>query len=60
VIWVKIDETLPWIELKGEYETREAAEKATDDVLNGVRIRIVKASESRGNVKALAMAKATH
>jgi hypothetical protein len=60
VIWVKIDETLPWIELKGEYETREAAKKATDEALNGVKIRIVKASKSRENVKALAMAKATH
>jgi hypothetical protein len=58
-IWVKIDETLPWIELKGEYQTRAAAKKATNEILNGTKIKIVKASESRDSVKALATAKAT-
>jgi hypothetical protein len=58
-IWVKIDETLPWIELKGEHQTREAAKKAIDEILNGIKIKIVKASENRESVKAMATAKAT-
>jgi hypothetical protein len=59
IIWVKIDETLPWIELKGEYQTRAAAKKAIDEILNDIKIRTVKASENRESVKAMATAKAT-
>jgi len=56
-VWIKIDETLPWIELKGEYQTRRAAKKAVEEFLSNIKIKIVKASES-GKVKALATAKA--
>jgi hypothetical protein len=57
VIWVKIDETLPWIELKGEYQTKEAAKNATGEILDGVRIKIVKAFESGERVEASATEK---
>jgi hypothetical protein len=59
IIWVKIDETLPWIELKGEFQTREAAKKATNEILNGIKTKIVKVSENGESVKAMATARAT-
>jgi hypothetical protein len=58
-VWIKIDETLPWIELKGEYQTRRMAKKAADEVLNNIEIKIVNASENRESLKALATAKTT-
>jgi len=56
-VWIKVDETLPWIELKGEYPRRSEAKKAADDLLNGIKVKIVRASERRKSVKALATMK---
>ncbi len=28
IVWAKVDESLPWIELKGIYGTRKAAKEA--------------------------------
>jgi hypothetical protein len=42
VVWIKIDETLPWIELKGEYQTRIDARKVAKSILNTARIKIAK------------------
>jgi len=58
-VWIKIDETLPWIELKGEYQTRREAKKAANEFLNMVKIKIVEFPEKRTSVKALASVKAT-
>jgi len=52
-VWIKIDETLPWIELKGKYKTRGEAKKGARDILDGAGMRIVKMPEKR-RVKALA------
>lgn len=52
--WIKIDETLPWIELKGEYPTKREAKKAAGEILNSVKVKVVKASEKRARVKSLA------
>jgi hypothetical protein len=59
VVWIKIDETLPKIELKGEYQTRREAKKAAQQILNGIKVEIVNASIKRESLKALATAK-TH
>jgi len=46
-IWVKIDETLPWIELKGTYMTIEEAKKAEDNLWKDIRTRIVSMPKGR-------------
>ena len=53
-VWIKIDETLPWIELKGKYRTKREAKKAARDVLDRVEIRVVEMPEKKRIVKALA------
>jgi hypothetical protein len=58
IVWIKIDETLPKIELKGEYQTRREAKKAAQQILNGIKVEIVNASEKREPLKALTTAKA--
>jgi hypothetical protein len=39
--WIKIDESLPWIELKGSFETRADAEKAAKTCLGKTRVKII-------------------
>ncbi len=41
-VWVKIDESLPWIELEGTYQTKGKARKAAKDFLKTVKVKIVK------------------
>lgn len=53
-VWIKIDETLPWIELKGRYKTRGEAKGAARELLDRVEIRIVAMPEKKRRVKALA------
>jgi len=53
-VWIKIDETLPWIELKGKYRTKREAKKAARDALDRVEIRVVEMPEKKRQVKALA------
>jgi len=52
-VWIKIDETLPWIELKGKYKTKIEAKKAVEENLNRVEIRIVEMPEKKRQIKAL-------
>jgi hypothetical protein len=58
-VWIKIDETLPWIELKGEYQTRREAKKAANESLSMVKIKTVEITEKRSPMKALEFVKAT-
>jgi len=58
-VWIKFDETLPWIELKGKYRTKKEAKRATDRFLSGIKIRVVAIPEKRRRVKALATVKHT-
>jgi hypothetical protein len=51
---VRIDETLPWIELKETYETRGEARKAAEDLIRSLQVRIVALPEKRKPMKALA------
>jgi len=53
-VWIKVDETLPWIELKGSYQTRKEARKAAKDFLSSMQVKIVPMPESRKQIKALA------
>jgi len=52
-VWVKIDETLPWIELKGTYQTRRKAKKAAREILDHAEMKIAEMPEKRRRVKAL-------
>jgi hypothetical protein len=56
-VWIKIDETLPWIELKGEYQTKSAARKAAKELLKTIGMKIVRVPEGKGQMKALATIK---
>ena len=56
-IWIRIDETLPWIELKETYQTRKEANKAAEDFLKGLRMEIVEMPMKGNQMKALATAK---
>jgi hypothetical protein len=58
-VWIRIDETLPWIELKGEYQTRRDAKKAASASLSMIKIKAVEIPEKRSPIKALALVKAT-
>jgi hypothetical protein len=54
-IWIKIDETLPWIELKGTHGTRKDAREAAKNLLRKTQIKIVAVPEKRERLKAVAM-----
>lgn len=56
-VWIKIDETLPWIELKGTYQTRKEARKAAEDLLNCIQTKIVAVQEKGKPMKAVATIK---
>jgi len=53
-VWIKIDETLPWIELKGKYRTKREAKKAARYTLDRVEIRVVEMPEKKRIMKVLA------
>jgi hypothetical protein len=44
-VWIRIDETLPWIELKKEYATRREAREAAQCAINRLGVKLIKASE---------------
>jgi hypothetical protein len=52
-VWIKIDETLPWIELKGKYRTKREAKKTARYTLDRVEIRVVEMPEKKRPAKAL-------
>ena len=56
-VWIKIDETLPWIELKGEYQTRMDAKKAAKEILKNTTIKIVRMQRKTKQMKVLATIK---
>ena len=56
-IWIKIDETLPWIELKDTYHTRKEANKAAEDFLKSLHMEIVEIPTKGNQIKALATVK---
>jgi len=46
-VWIKIDESLPWIELKGTYETRTDAKKAAKKCIRRTQVKIVAIPENK-------------
>jgi hypothetical protein len=56
-IWIKVDETLPWIELKETYQTRREVDKAAEDFLKGLHMKIVEIPIRGKQMKALATIK---
>lgn len=54
VVWIRIDETLPWIELQREYQTRTDAKKAAKNILTNAKIKIVKTQRKAKPMKLLA------
>jgi hypothetical protein len=40
-LWVRIDETLPWIELKGSYETSAKARQAAEIFLRTLQVNVI-------------------
>ncbi|MGQ9641854.1 MAG: hypothetical protein ACUVUF_07000 [Candidatus Bathycorpusculaceae bacterium] len=55
--WIKIDETLPWIEIEGMYKTRNEARKAAKEAIKRIKIKIVHAPDREPLVKTLATIK---
>jgi hypothetical protein len=53
-VWIKVDETLPWIELEGTYQTKREAKKETIHFLNSVKVKIVTMPEKAKQMKAMA------
>ena len=53
-VCIRINETLPWIELEGTYQTRQEAREAAKAVIEDIKIKIVPLQEKRKQIKALA------
>jgi len=50
--WIKIDDSLPWIELEGAFQTKAAAQKALKERRSKVKIKIAKMSKQEKQIKA--------
>jgi hypothetical protein len=50
--WVKIDDSLPWIELKEAFQTKIEAQEAIKEKLNKVKIKIVEMPPRKKQIKA--------
>ncbi len=50
--WIKIDESLPWIELEEAFQTKAEAQKAVKEILNRARIKISKLPKQEKRIKA--------
>jgi hypothetical protein len=57
-VLIKVDETLPWIELNGEYETRKEAQRAAAKAIEKMVVTVVNVPQERRPLKALAIVKA--
>lgn len=52
--WIRIDETLPWIELKKEYATRKEARQAAQYAIGRLAVKLVRISQEDKPLKVLA------
>jgi hypothetical protein len=52
-IIVKIDQDLPWIELRGEYATRREARQAARKAMTRIGVKIANVPHDRKPIKAL-------
>ena len=58
-ILVKIDDTLPWIELKRTYATRVEAARAAREAMNRIVMKVAYIPEQKKPMKALVAVRAT-
>ena len=54
---VKIDDTLPWIELKRNYQTRKEAKQAAEDFLKSMQMKVVAMPEKAMMIKQMTSVK---
>jgi len=40
--WIKIDDSLPWIELREVFRTKTEAHQSTKEKMNAVKIKVVR------------------
>jgi hypothetical protein len=50
--WVKIDDSLPWIELKDAFQTKTEAREAVKEKLSKAKIKIVEMPPRKNPIKA--------
>jgi hypothetical protein len=50
--WIKIDDSLPWIELEEAFQTKAEAQKAVKERLSKVKIKIAKLPKQEKQIKA--------
>ena len=50
--WIKIDESLPWLELKETFQTKTQAQEAMKEKLSEVKIKIVKVPTKKKTTEA--------
>ena len=53
-VWIRIDETLPWIELKKEYATRKEARQVAQYAMGRLAVKLVRISQEDKPLKVLA------
>jgi hypothetical protein len=49
--WIKIDESLPWIELKETFQTKTEAKESTKVKLSAVKIKVIRMRNGRAKQK---------
>lgn len=59
-VMVKIEESLPWIELKGEYATRIEARQAAQRVMQRIGMKIASIPDENRPMKALVTVRTKH
>jgi hypothetical protein len=59
-IWIRIEGTLPWIELKGEYATRREATQAAQEAVNNITVKLVNIPQEKRALRALATVRTKH
>jgi hypothetical protein len=50
--WIKINDSLPWIELEEAFQTKAEAQEAVEERRSKVKIKIVKMSKQEKQTKA--------
>ncbi len=57
-VMVKIEESLPWIELKGEYATKTEARQAAQRVMQRIGTKIANIPDERRSMRAVVTVRA--
>jgi hypothetical protein len=49
--WIKIDDSLPWIELEEAFRTKAEAQKAAKEILDKTKIKIAKLPKQERQIR---------